>query len=872
MKLYYINSSHWDREWYLPFQCFRVKLVETINQLMEYISDNPDYPVFWFDGQTIVLDDYAEIEREKVKKLKELIADNRIKVGPWYVMPDEFLVSGESLIRNLMIGHRKALEFGGTAWKYGYVNDIFGHIAQFPQILNGFGIKGAYLGRGLGNTDFSHFIWRSPDGSECFAYVTEYGKFGRSDINKFGTAEYPELLHNYLDCEIKRSKIPIVLFSNSDDHKMPIANTREVIDNIPDEYPDIEVCDGGPEEMVTEVEKYRDKLITVTGELTKPCKESGNNLKVLFNTLSSYYPLKQLNDICQNRLEIQIEPIAAFLKTDNHIINRGFINEAYKWLIKNQPHDSICGCSIDQVHKDMLYRYDQTLEICDCLCEKYTSIEEEHCIVDDIACEYRLRVYNTFNSSKEKTILAKIWFYKDSMPIYRGYAFKENRNKFKIYNSDNEEIPYQIIKVKKSVFKRNPFRFQSQDEYDVYTVVFRAAVPAIGFADFKILPTEILPYYSETELRHTENTAENKYIRLEIESNGRLKLTDKRNGKTYSDINGIKDDGEVGDGWRHQSPVNDTVITDKTVSADISIISSGSDAVIFKIKKRLAIPQFLDSQTLVRTGESLLSIVSTVSVYKDNPNVYIKTEIDNNARDHRISLTVPTYTKGDEYFAGQAFYCCTRKCGVDNRTKGWLEEDSLVKNTDGIIGKRDKNGNGIAFVSATGLHEGGCDNDEASTINITLFRSFERVFMQRCAKRPQLQQILSFDYAIAPLCKETTYADILHIKHCIAKSEMQYSGRYIKDSLKYENKSYLDISNTDIAMSILKCAEDGNGIIARLYNTTDKKISVKVTPGFKFNGAYICNLNEEDNKPKEIEDGCFNISFKPWEIITIRIS
>lgn len=218
---------------------------------------------------------------------------------------------------------------------------------------------------------------------------------------------------------------------------------------------------------------------------------------------------------------------------------------------------------------------------------------------------------------------------------------------------------------------------------------------------------------------------ENKFIKLEIEPNGRLKLTDKRNGKIYNDLNGIKDDGEGGDG--------------------------------------------------------------------------------------------------------------------------------------------------LAFVSANGLHKGGCDNDEASTINVTLYRCFDRVFMQRNAKKPQLQQRLSFNYAIAPLCKETTYADISYIKHCVSESDLQYSGRFKKGSLEYHNKSYLNISNPIIALSIFKCAEDGNGVIARLYNTTDKQTVCKLTPGFEFKNADICNLNEESIAPKKVENGSFEMNFKPWEIITVRL-
>jgi mannosylglycerate hydrolase len=149
MRIYYFNSTHWDREWYLPFQVFRIKLFSVIEQILSNLESVPDYEHFTFDGQTIILEDITEIPPDLSDRLKRQISTGRLNVGPWYVMPDEFLVSGESLIRNLLIGHSIAKEYGHTAWKSGYLCDIFGHIAQLPQLLKGFGINIAIAARGI---------------------------------------------------------------------------------------------------------------------------------------------------------------------------------------------------------------------------------------------------------------------------------------------------------------------------------------------------------------------------------------------------------------------------------------------------------------------------------------------------------------------------------------------------------------------------------------------------------------------------------------------------------------------------------------------------------------------------------------------------
>ena len=160
-RICYLNGTHWDREWYKPFQGFRYMLMGVIDEVIDTLERQKDFTVYVLDGQTAVLDDYCEIAPENRERLVRLIRAGRIAVGPWYTMPDEFLVSGESLIRNLLLGHAKARAYGAKdAMKYGYVCDIFGHIAQLPQILQGFGIQGALMQRGCNQDNtLPHFIW-----------------------------------------------------------------------------------------------------------------------------------------------------------------------------------------------------------------------------------------------------------------------------------------------------------------------------------------------------------------------------------------------------------------------------------------------------------------------------------------------------------------------------------------------------------------------------------------------------------------------------------------------------------------------------------------------------------------------------------------
>ena len=132
---HFISHSHWDREWYKTFETFRLDLVDMINSLINIFKTKPDYKHFTFDGQAIILEDYAEILPEKIAELKSCIREEKISIGPWYVLADQFLVSGESTVRNLLIGEKLCKQFDGQVMKVGYIPDSFGHIAMMPAIL-----------------------------------------------------------------------------------------------------------------------------------------------------------------------------------------------------------------------------------------------------------------------------------------------------------------------------------------------------------------------------------------------------------------------------------------------------------------------------------------------------------------------------------------------------------------------------------------------------------------------------------------------------------------------------------------------------------------------------------------------------------------
>ncbi len=143
-----VPHTHWDREWYSPFQAFRLRLVDLLDGLLPLLEGDLSYARFLLDGQTAVLDDYLEVRPEAAESLRRLATSGRLAIGPWMILMDEFMVSGETIVRDLQLGMARATEFGGAS-QVGYLPDMFGHVAQMPQILAQAGLEHAVVWRGV---------------------------------------------------------------------------------------------------------------------------------------------------------------------------------------------------------------------------------------------------------------------------------------------------------------------------------------------------------------------------------------------------------------------------------------------------------------------------------------------------------------------------------------------------------------------------------------------------------------------------------------------------------------------------------------------------------------------------------------------------
>jgi alpha-mannosidase len=353
-----VPHTHWDREWHRTHEEFRYLLVRLMDGLLDLLEADPGYRNFTLDGQTIVLDDYLEVRPEARERIRALVRSGRLLVGPWYVLPDEWLVSGEALIRNLRRGLERAAPFGG-AMRIGYVPDQFGHVGQLPQILAGFGLDSAVLWRGIGREiDETLFTWEAPDGTRVLAVYLRNGYSNAAHLPLD-----PDALRERLRGEADRlgasSRIPTLLLMNGSDHLEPQPGLPAALAGIAGSLDGISLEIGTLPDFVARARREAPASLPVhRGEL-----RSGLRAPVLEGCASARAPQKRADFRNDRLLTRYLEPLAAWVGALGGDGDPAVIDLAWRLALQNHPHDSICGCSIDAVHEQMETRFARVSQI-----------------------------------------------------------------------------------------------------------------------------------------------------------------------------------------------------------------------------------------------------------------------------------------------------------------------------------------------------------------------------------------------------------------------------------------------------------------------------------------------------------------------------
>jgi len=855
-KAFIVPHTHWDREWYQTFQQFRIRLIDLINNLIDILEKDETFSDFTLDGQTIVLEDYLEVHPERREVLKKYITEGRIHVGPWYILPDEFLVSAESIVRNLLLGHKIASEFG-RVMKVGYIPDPFGHITQMPQILRGFGIDNIIFWRGIeyNQTQGNEFIWQGPDGTELFAvHLPKVGFCNAMSLPEDVEQAY-KVIKGAIDDLLSRETSKSLLLLNGSDHLEAQPCIPRLVQDLNKRFADIEIKQGNLEEYIDYAkETVRPNLNKVTGEF-----RSGKDTTILQSVYSSRMYIKQANERCETLLENWAEPIAslAWLLGKDYLQNLIWLS--WKWLLKNHPHDSICGCSIDQVYKEMLTRFDWSRQITQEVVNKTLDY-----IIGKIKINYLkedelvLVVFNPLPYPIDENVEARVKFSKEI-----------NLNRVKVLTAEREEIPYQLkgygLDHKVSEVNYADISFTAKD------------IPACGYKTFIIKAINDVRMSKEykTDIRVGSDYIENKYYRvISEEGKGTVTIVDKLNNRVFKNCNRFVDGGDAGDEYTYSPPLNDEIIVSRL--NNISIQEVGPSEATLKVSGKMMLPVGLKSDRKSRTDKKIeCSIESEIKLYSEIQRIEFKTKFDNKACDHRLRVEFPTTIKTDYVYAEGHFDVVKRPINVPD-SEGWEEKTYKTAHNSGFLDINDGK-YGLAILNK-GLPEYEIIPDH-NTIALTLVRSVgwlsrgdleyrtENVGFLLPTPEAQCLGEHSFFYALIPHQGDWDDARI-------SQKTKQYKAKVLTKQLKNQpgnladKYSFIELEGKYLEISAIKKNEFEDKLVVRVYNPTDRETTGKIKLGFDIHKVYLGRLDESYGEELPYDNGV-EIELKPKEIKTI---
>ncbi|MEI6571773.1 MAG: alpha-mannosidase, partial [Actinomycetes bacterium] len=355
IKVTILPHTHWDREWYAPFQDFRHRLVRLLDEFLPRLEADPSYEHFLLDGQTAVIDDYLEVRPEASEILTRLGKSGRLGIGPWAILMDEYMVSGETIIRNLQMGIARAEDFGG-AMKVGYLPDMFGHVAQMPQILKLAGLDQAVVWRGVPSAiQKTAFWWEALDGSRVRAEFL-VGSYSNGRDLPSNPATLVQRAHNYAN-ELGDARYPGggILFMNGTDHQVPQPWLGAVVASANAEQSEYRFEVNSLAAYLAE--QTSENLPTWRGEM-----RSGARANVLMGVASNRVDIHQACAAAERIIERRAEPLQALhLPVDRYATAE--MDIAWRQLILNSAHDSSCACSADDVVDAVMVRYREALHI-----------------------------------------------------------------------------------------------------------------------------------------------------------------------------------------------------------------------------------------------------------------------------------------------------------------------------------------------------------------------------------------------------------------------------------------------------------------------------------------------------------------------------
>jgi 2-O-(6-phospho-alpha-D-mannosyl)-D-glycerate hydrolase len=766
-RFFVVPHTHWDREWYRPFEHFRLELARVVDGVIDVLERDPSFASFTLDGQAIVLEDYLEVRPENEGRLRALLGAGRIEVGPSYVLPDEFLVGAEPLVRNLLIGRAVCERFGGEPSPAGYLPDSFGHPQQLPQLLAGFGIESFIFSRGLGDQLDSlgaAFRWRAPDGSEVLAFqqLPDYANFAAVSDVEDAAGRVRDIVERF-ETALALAGISDVLLCNGSDHLPVMPGMPRLCSELEQRFPGSRFT----------IAKYADYARAVgrlqagvwSGELV------GSRLQnVLRGVNSARLYIKRANERAERRL-LAVEALAAIRSLhDGTPFPGSDFKLAWRELLRCHPHDTICGCSCDEVHRDALGRYESL--------QRTLSVLE------------RRAIEGLGTAAPDAAAVGIV----NPLPYRRRGLV---------------ELPGAAPAV------------VELDGFGARTVEIAPPPPR---PDARTAASE---RGRESEGDRTCAAIESDRFRIEATSDGTLALLDKAGGRRFEGLHGLEDEPDMGDLYNF-CPVEDAP-TWRSERAAVRVLADGPLVSEVEVRVQTERPAGLDAGYRPLRETLPLTVSTVVRLVQGSRRVEFRTTIENAARDHRLRVVFPVGAARGPVRAEGQFALVRRPLAPPRPQTEWVEPPDATQHTLGAVAIGP-----IALIAkGLPEYEARADGERAE-LCLTLLRCVGVISRASgvLATRPRTAgpQVSTPDaecvgrheceYALVPDGDSLGDVELL-------RESQDYRCGFLTVEGGVQLDSPLAIEG-DVVFSCLKGAEDGDGLILRCFNPSSSPVSARV--------------------------------------------
>ena len=832
-----VPHTHWDREWYEPFQVFRARLVDVIDRVLKLL-ENPAYLCFTLDGQAVILEDYLAVRPERAADLQREVQAGRLRIGPWYVLADEFLVSPEALLRNLMLGRRVCRDFG-EPMPVAYTPDSFGHISQLPLIAKGFGLDAVVFERGVGDEGErlrGEFRWLAADGhTEVFAVhllgtysgaaalghvdweltdaydktrAQEHMRAALYGVRGDGVAELPtwfrESLERVRGGLTSYATSDALLLLNGSDHLFPQSNLPEVLQHLSDALPDVAFIQSDVESFVEAAWRPLENLETYQGEF-----RGSRYQHVLSGVLSSRLYLKRANDETETLLERYAEPLSALVWAAGGGYPEALLWTAWRLLLLNHPHDSICGCSVDSVHREMMTRFAGAEELGSDLCRRAfqklvgnrpTNLQEVNALG-----AATLTVFNPLPFSYEAVVEHTL-----ELPL----ADKS----LAVHTLDGGGVPHQL-EVEESFAPGRSDRKQAH-----VGARFLATLPPLGLASFRLEAFEGNSPGSDLHASHDGDALrlENSRLALTVGAEGDLYLNDKRSGLDYNLPLYFEDRGDAGDEYDFSPVAGDEPQRLVRPKGAPRLLLSGPVSATVGLEYALTLPERLSPDRKTRLGSTLLPIRLELTLNAASAVLGLKVRLANMAQDHRLRLCIASGVRSDKVWAGGSFDFLERPVRPSEGV-GWFQKPQPTNHQRHALALSD-GAKGLALFNR-GLSEyEAVPSEKGVDLAVTLLRAVGWLSREDLLSRPQgagpslptpEAQCLgdhTFDLALYLFAGDWWTSDLLRELQIFTAPPRPFTGGAVTDA------ATLFELYGPLVLSSVKRAEDRDSLIVRVFN------------------------------------------------------